>query len=275
MSVAAERSLVYENAVISSEGSGSGVSWAAVIAGAFVTAALTLILLALGAGAGLSSLSPWSAAGAPASAVKTGALIWIAITEIISASLGGYLAGRLRTKWTGLHADEVHFRDTAHGFLVWAVALVVSGALLTTAAGAMVGAASRNSTDARADDARANPNDYFVDSLFRSSQPVQVNEAALREQATVIFVHSLAQRQLNDSDKAYVASQVAAATGINQADAEQRVADTFQQAQQAADAARKAAAHGLYWLFVASLIGAFCASYAALMGGRQRDRFRG
>lgn len=205
--------------------------------------------------------------------MRTAALIWITITEIISAGLGGYLAGRLRTKWTGVHSDEVHFRDTAHGFLVWAVALVVSGALLTTAAGAMVGAATRTASDARGGDARSAPNDYFVDSLFRSSQPLPANEAALREQASVIFVHSIAQRGLNDADRNYLADQVAAATGIDRGEAGQRVSDTFQEAQQAADAARKAAAHGLYWLFVASLIGAFCASYAALIGGRQRDHF--
>jgi hypothetical protein len=90
----------------------------------------------------------------------------------------------------------------------------------------------------------------------------------------VIFAHALAQGALTDDDKNYVADQVAAATGINRADAEQRVTDTFRRNQQAADAARKAVAHSLYWLFVASLIGAFCASYAALLGGRQRDRIR-
>jgi hypothetical protein len=273
MSVAA-RSLVHDETLVLPEASVSAVSWAAVIGGAFVTAALTLILLALGAGAGLSSLSPWSTAGAEPSAVKTAALIWITITEIISAGLGGYMAGRLRTKWTGVHGDEVHFRDTAHGFLVWAVALVVSGALLTTAAGAMVGAASRASSETRADAVRTTPNDYFIDSLFRSSQPIPANAAALHEQASVIFVHSLAQRGMSDSDKNYLADQVAAATGVDRGEAGQRVSDAFLQAQQTADAARKAAAHGLYWLFVASLIGAFCASYAALLGGRQRDRFR-
>ena len=271
---AASRSLVYENSPASAEASASGVSWAAVVAGAFVAAALSLILLALGAGAGLSSLSPWANSGAPASAVKFGALIWIALTEIISAGIGGYLAGRLRTKWTGVRTDEVYFRDTAHGFLVWAVALVISGALLTTASGAMVGASDRNQNDSRADESRLNPNDYFVNSLFRSSQPLSANESSARTQAAVIFAHALAQGALTDDDKSYVADQVASTTGINRADAEQRVTDTFQRDQLAADAARKAVAHSLYWLFVASLIGAFCASYAALLGGRQRDRIR-
>jgi hypothetical protein len=273
MSVAS-RSLAYDNSPVSAEASASGVSWPAVIAGAFVTAALSLILLALGAGAGLSSLSPWASAGAPASAVKFGALIWIAVTEILSAAVGGYLAGRLRTKWTGVHTDEVYFRDTAHGFLVWAVALVVSGALLTTASGAMIGAGGRNPEETRADQAGLSPNDYFVDTLFRSSQPLPANEASLRTVTSAIFAHALAQGSLSDEDKNIVADQVATATGINHADAEQRVTDTFERAQQAADRARKAVAHGLYWLFVASLMGAFCASYAALLGGRQRDRLR-
>ncbi|MGB9068986.1 MAG: hypothetical protein WCC21_10495 [Candidatus Acidiferrales bacterium] len=269
---AASRSLVYQNSPVPAEASASGVSWAAVVAGAFVAAALSLILLALGAGTGLSSLSPWINSGAPASAVKIGALIWIALTEIISAGVGGYLAGRLRTKWTGVHTDEVYFRDTAHGFLVWAVALVISGALLTTASSAMVGASMQ--TGSRADESRLNPNDYFVNSLFRSSQPLSANETSARAQTSVIFAHALAQGTLTDDDKNYVADQVAAATGIHRADAEQRVSDTFERDQQAADAARKAIAHSLYWLFVASLIGAFCASYAALLGGRQRDRIR-
>jgi hypothetical protein len=267
-------SLVYEDLAVSSEASASGVSWAAVIAGAFVAAALSLILLALGAGAGLSSISPWSGEGVSPSAVKIGALLWIALAEIVSAGIGGYIAGRLRTKWTGVHTDEVYFRDTAHGFLVWAVALVVSGALLSAAAGAMVGSSNREQNSARSNSAELNSNEYFTDSLFRSAQPLPANESVVRDQASLIFAHALSQRELTDDDKAYVAGQVAAVTGLSRPEAEQRVSDIFQRDQQAADAARKAVAHGLYWLFVASLLGAFCASFAALLGGRQRDRVR-
>jgi len=259
---------------VRNEAHSSGVSWAAVIAGAFVAAALSLILLALGAGIGLSAISPWAGAGASGSAVSKGAIVWMILMEIISSAFGGYLAGRLRTKWVQIHTDEVFFRDTAHGFLVWAVALVISGALLTTASRAMVGATVRNQNEPQADDTRLNPNAYFVNTLFRSSQPLPANESSASTQAAVIFAHALAQGALTDDDKNYVSDQVAAATGINRADAEQRVTDTFQRDQQAADAARKAVAHALYWLFVASLIGAFCASYAALLGGRQRDRIR-
>src|ERR1022692_1381482 len=122
-----------------SEAHSSGVSWGAVIGGSFVTAAFSLILLALGAGFGLSAVSPWSNVGAPASTVGTAAIIWLIVIEIVASSLGGYLTGRLRTKWALIHTDEVYFRDTANGFLAWAVALVISVTLLASAATSMVG----------------------------------------------------------------------------------------------------------------------------------------
>src|SRR5438270_12658059 len=100
----------------------SGVSWSAVIGGAFVIAALALIMLALGAGFGLAVVSPWSNAGASASEFGTLGIIWLVVTQIVASCMGGYLTGRLRTRWQSVHGDEVHFRDTANGFLAWAVA---------------------------------------------------------------------------------------------------------------------------------------------------------
>ena len=102
----------------------SGVSWGAVFAGAFAAGALSLILMALGAGMGLSSLSPSPNAGASASRVGHVAIIWLIFVQIVAAAVGGYLGDRLRTKWVSVHTHEVYFRDTAHGFLVWAVSLV-------------------------------------------------------------------------------------------------------------------------------------------------------
>src|ERR1039457_2240319 len=116
----------------------SGVSWSAVIAGAFVAASLSLILLALGAGAGLSSVSPWNA-GSASSKLSFVAIIWLITTQIVASALGGYLAARLRTKWVNVHTDEVYFRDTAHGFLVWAVGMVITAAFLASAASSLVG----------------------------------------------------------------------------------------------------------------------------------------
>lgn len=256
------------------EAPGSGVSWAAVAAGAFAAAALSLILLALGAGAGLSSLSPWSNSGVSPAAVGVGALIYFCIVEIIASSVGGYLSGRLRTKWVNVHTDEVYFRDTAHGFLAWSVALVMTAAFLTAAAAGMVGQEPATANASRTENAALDANRYFVDSLFRSGRATTAEDAASRTEAGVIFAHSLHQRQLSSDDKNYLADLVAARTGLNHAEAEQRVAGVFERDQQATDQARKAVAHSLYWLFVALLLGAFSASFAATLGGRRRDHMQ-
>jgi len=245
----------------------SGVSWGAVIGGAFVAAALSLILLALGAGFGLSAVSPWSNVGASAGAIGTAAIVWLILTEAIASAMGGYLAGRLRTRWRSIHTDEVHFRDTANGFLVWAVAVVVTVAFLASGAVSMVGgapgdvAATANSTEG-----------YFVDRLFRSDHPTTSDgDPMLRPEAARIFENAVLEDQSAPGDSAYLAQLVSAKTGLTLADAQRRVADTIAAARQSEDDARKATAHALLWIFIALLIGAFCASFAATIGGRQRD----
>jgi hypothetical protein len=251
----------------------SAVSWAAVTAGAFVAAALSLVLLALGAGAGLSTISPWSSSTASPTAVGIGALIFLALVEIIASGMGGYLAGRLRTKWVNVHSDEVYFRDTAHGFLSWCVAFVLTAAFLTSAAAAMVGQGTRNSRESSAtDNAAIDANRYYVDALFRSTRHATAAEdAADRAEAGVIFARALRDGQLSSDDKNYLADLVSARTGVNHAEAESRVANVFERDRVAADQTRKAVAHSLYWLFVALLLGAFSASLAATLGGRRRD----
>lgn len=250
----------------------SGVSWAAVIAGAFVAAASSLSLLALGTGVGLSSVSPWPNAGASISTVSTIAIVWLIVTQIIASTAGGYLAGRLRTKWVNIHTDEVFFRDTAHGFLVWAVGLVLTAGFLASAATSMVGGAAQAGTSAVSDGQRLDPNGYFVDTLFRSDHPgSDPGGTSLRSEAGSIFAHALRQSDVSGADQTYLAQLVASKTGLSQTDAERRVSDVLTQARQAADTARKAVAHSLYWTFLALLIGAFGASFAATIGGKQRD----
>ena len=124
---------------VKNEAHSSGISWPAVIGGAFAAAALSLILLTLGTGLGFSSVSPWSSMGVSASTVKAGAIIWLVFTQIVAFAMGGYLAGRLRTKWVDIHTDEVYFRDTAHGLLVWAVGIVLMAAFLASAAAMFAG----------------------------------------------------------------------------------------------------------------------------------------
>jgi hypothetical protein len=257
----------------------AGVSWAAVIGGAFVAASLSLILLSLGTGLGFSAISPWSNMGAAASTLGTAAIVWLIATQIIASAMGGYLAGRLRTKWVQVHTDEVYFRDTAHGLLVWALGLVVTASLLATAATSIAGGVTQRSangtfTAVGSDTSVLSPNAYIVDTLFRSSNGAapEQNDALERAEADRILTHGLRQGALPAADKTYLAQLVSAKTGLSSSDADNRVEDVFAAAQQSADSARKALAHASLWLFVALLSGAFCASYAGTIGGKQRDR---
>ena len=121
----------------------SGVSWAAVFAGAFVAAAFSLALVALGAGIGLVSVSPWSSNNPSVTTFTVLAAAWFIAVQLFASGVGGYIAGRLRTGWARVHTDEVFFRDTAHGLLVWAVGAVIAAALLASAASSAVSGAAR------------------------------------------------------------------------------------------------------------------------------------
>ncbi len=102
--------------------------------------ALTLLLLAFGVGLGLSVVSPWAGAGVSGTTFKIGTGLYLVVIAMLSSSIGGYLAGRLRTRWVGVHTDEVYFRDTAHGFIAWALASVIGAVLLATPAASLIGA---------------------------------------------------------------------------------------------------------------------------------------
>jgi hypothetical protein len=199
--------------------------------------------------------------------------------QIISSSMGGYLAGRLRTKWANIHTDEVYFRDTAHGFLAWAVAFVITAAFLASAATSMLGSTVSSgaggagmATGVQPDGREFDPNGYFIDTLFRSdSAKPDSYGASVRGEVGRIFANALRHGEIPAADKSYLTQLVASRTGLSQTDAEKRVSEVFGAAQQAVDTARKIVAHSLLWVFLALLIGAFCASLAATIGGRQRD----
>ena len=130
----------FETAAVSGASSASAVSWSAIFAGAAAASALSLVLLILGTGLGLSSVSPWASAGIGTAAFGVSTILWVTCTQLIASGTGGYLAGRLRTRYVAVHNDEVYFRDTAHGFLTWAVATVLTASLLASAVGTVVGA---------------------------------------------------------------------------------------------------------------------------------------
>ena len=276
----------------------SGVSWGAIIAGAVAAAALSLILALLGTGLGFSTLSPYEDHSAVVMGVTT--VLWISLTSIVASGIGGYMAGRLRVKWSTVHTDEVYFRDTAHGLLAWAVATLLTAALfgsaLTSAisgvasagggiaktavtAGAAAGGAAAKDSNVGAN---LNPGEYFTDMLMRTDKPVTEATADPRAEVGRIFATSIRNGSLAADDRTYLAQTVAARTGMAPADAEKRVDDVYARmnaaaekakavAKDAADKARKAAATAALWLTVSLLLGAFVASFAATFGGRLRD----
>lgn len=278
------------------EASSSAVSWGPVIAGAFVATVVTLVLMLVGAGLGLTLVSPFPAESSSAMAISVYAIIWLVIVQWVSAGVGGYLAGRLRTRWVGVHTDEIYFRDTAHGFLTWAVATVVAAMFLGSAVSSIVAgtartvtAAAATTTAAAASAASANLPDlstsYFTDALLRPADPRSVppaqaagsNEAATGELSRILM-RSAANGELSAEDRTYVEQMIAARTGLSEADAKARVDAVFKQvddakvaAQEAADTARKSAATTALLGALSLFIGAFIACVAAAIGGRQRD----
>src|ERR1700678_418324 len=147
----------------------AGVSWPAVAAGAVVSCALTVVLIAFGLGLGLSVVSPWAGSGVSATTFKIGTGLYLVVIAMLSSSIGGYIAGRLRTRWIGVHTDEVYFRDTAHGFVAWALASVLGAVLLASPVSGLLGGAATGATQGAVSSAnRAGPMDGYVDTLLRS-----------------------------------------------------------------------------------------------------------
>jgi hypothetical protein len=241
------------------------VSWGAVIAGAVGAAALSLVLFLLGTGLGLAVVSPWASERISGTAASVSTIVWVTVVQLLASVLGGYLAGRLRTRWTTVHTDEVFFRDTAHGFLAWAVATLLMATLLSSAIGtalsttvkaggevaksavtlAGAGAGIAGAAATSEDKTGNNPVSYFVDSLFRPSDTASANPApspapgtaapnatqsstpSRTPEVTRIFANALQSGELTESDRQYLGQLVAANTGLSPADAEQRVTDTF------------------------------------------------
>lgn len=283
----------------STESSSTAVSWGPIVAGAFAASTLTFILMLLGSGLGLSMVSPWSGSGVGITTFAVSTAVWLVVVQWLSSGVGGYLTGRLRTKWVGIHTDETYFRDTAHGFLAWALATLlvvgVLGSALSAALGTGVQAASTVAsglatgasnavTSSTAGSTAGDATSYFVDSLLRPADPAKLaapgaeGNAAAAAQASRILIAGAAAGQMSGEDKTYLSQLVAARTGLSEADAKARVDavlakvdDAKVKAQQAADTARKASATFALIGALSLVIGAFIASAAAALGGRQRD----
>ena len=170
-----------EGGAITNKSSQSAVSWAAIFSGALAAVSITLVLLALLAGLGLTSISPWPNSGASATTFTIGAGIGLIVVQWLAADIGGFLTGRLRTKWVSVHVHEIFFRDTAHGFLAWALATVTGILLFASAASSIIGGGvhaaatvaggAAQGAGQMAAQAASGVSAYDVDSLFRSDRP--------------------------------------------------------------------------------------------------------
>jgi hypothetical protein len=223
----------------------------------------------------------------------------------IASGLAGYLTGRLRGKWEGMHADEAFFRDTAHGFLAWAVATVITATTLASAAGSVIsggvhatvamasgseagteqGAMQNTQSAGEYIDGLGNLTGYYIDSLFRPVANADIPNTNIdakdaRAEALRIMVMGIKNGSVPDADKAYLAQLVSARTGLGSDEAARRVDDIISQVNTArekvkegAEAARKTAMHVSIYMFLSLLVGAFIASSSAALGGRHRDEY--
>lgn len=272
----------------SNESMVSAASWPAIFAGATAALAVSLLLAALGSGVGLSSISPWPNSGASPTGFTVLTAIWLVLMQWLSALLGGYLTGRLRTKWAGTHDHEVFFRDTAHGFVTWSLATVVTAFAFASLAGGVLGTGTHAAASAVSGVAQGAANalpaaaasPYDLDKLFRPAKgDGDASKSDDHAEVARILAQAVSAGGISAEDRSYVAQVVAARTGVSQEEAQQRVDQAVAaanaakvHAQEAADAARKAAAMASLYIALSMLIGAFIAAAAAAVGGRLRDQ---
>ena len=292
---------------IHTEDTHSAVSWKAIFAGATGSIAVTMILVAFGVGVGFTVISPWSGQGVSATTFTAAAGVYLFVVAMLSSTIGGYLAGRLRSRWHSVNEHERYFRDSAHGFVVWALATIVTAAVLGSTVSSLVGGAASTVAPAATAAAASSPADIYVDTLLRTdpaqgtatpapaaasqqatsptagdqtAAPLQGGQLAAprqnvgnRAEITRILAPSMLKGgSVSDADKKYLASIVAARSGLSQADAQARVDYVITQAKQAADKARKATAMFGLWLAASMLAGALSAALAAIEGGNLRNR---
>jgi hypothetical protein len=277
------------------------LEWGPIIAGALGAAAISFVLFAFGAALGLSSVSPYPYRGLSASTFFIVAALYMAMVQVVSYSAGGYLAGRMRMPWLDGTLAERHFRDGAHGFAVWAIALLVSGGMLASGVGGVLKTATEAASVVTAGTGAAavnrlsmEPADYATDYLLRpgpaasgdaaaatpatGGQPAAAAAPADRAPLTRLFTASLKNGSLPAPDRTYMAQVVSQQTGLPQAEAEKRVDAAYAQAKDAeqkardlANAARKKTA--LAGFLTAATLALACAAacVAAGMGGKDRD----
>jgi hypothetical protein len=270
-----ESAFVGENAEVieATSGIGAAFSWSAAIAGALAATAVTFVAASLGTGIELAMASP-------AGTMTIAGAVWLALALALGFAAGGFTAGRLRLNLGTVPPAETRFRDGANGFMVWAIGAVAVAAMLAVV-GAITVANAARTREALVGQAPQNTPagqvGYFVDWLTRTPRPTQTigNVDAEHAQITRILANAVREGQLSADDRTYLAALVAARTGVSQDDAQRRVDDMLNRAQDSAkqvvDTTRKAGAHIAFFIFVSMLFGAVAATLGGILGGELRD----
>lgn len=277
---------VVETTTSASAVEASYVDWPAIFAGIVFASAISLVLISFGSAIGLNFVDFNAREGAPAILIGIGAASWFLWVQISSFMAGGYLTGRLRRRHFDATEDESDMRDGAHGLLVWGGAMIVGAVLALSGIGAaanMAGNAAATATVAASNVAEgeadfADPNAYFVDTLFRSQTPA-ADTGIARDEASRIFAQAaLGDGAVPDADRTYLAGLVSANAGLPPEEAQARVDQVIanvetarQQAVEAARIARNMAIIAAFLLAASSLVSAIGAYWAAQKGGNHRD----
>jgi hypothetical protein len=254
---------------------GTDVHWSAVIAGAITAAALAFVLLAFGTGLGLavSSVSPTWRDASFALWFLSG--IYLIFVALLSFGLGGYVAGRMRSRLTSVAAaDEANFRDGMHGLLAWALAIVIAAVLALGAVQASAPAAVPGSGAAGPSTSVAGENTiaYELDQLFRSDRPLPADDVNYaRAEAARILLTSSSHSGVSQEDREYLTMLVSTRAHISPEEADARVSKVIPRAHDALKRARSAGVMIAFLTAVAMLLGAVVSWYAAEEGGRERE----
>lgn len=265
----------------------SYVDWPAIIAGIILASAISIVLISFGSAVGLNFLEFGYGDGPNPIFVGIAAATWFLWVQISSFMAGGYLTGRLRRRYFDATEDESDLRDGAHGLLVWAGSVILGTVIAVSGLGAAantVGSIASTATTAASNAAEGaadavDPNAYFIDTMFRSNQPAANSEDARGEASRIFAQAALSDGTVADADRTYLASVVAANTGLSPEESQARVDQTIQSVQEARDQAaeaariaRNTAIIGAFLLAASLLASAIGAFWAAQKGGNHRDK---
>jgi hypothetical protein len=258
-------------------GAGSYIHWGAAIAGGIVAAAISVVLMAFGAGIGLSISSPsptWRNATAWL-ALLSG--VWILVVAVGSSALGGYIAGRMRARLAPASSDEVDFRDGMHGALAWAIAALLATLLVLAQARMLAPAFAEReggAPGAAASAGAAEPRyfSYEVDRMLRGPRAGEAGDLGhARAEVGRLLAASLDERTYTPEDRAHLVRLVAARTGLAAPEAERRVDTVVAQTREKANRARRSAVITAFMAAASLALGLAVAWFAACAGGRHRD----